>query len=79
MKKQSEHLNEMEAENKPENSASAASSSRSAAEAADKAYWLSRTPEERLRHMEVLRRLKYGSQADEGIKRVIKIMKLSDT
>lgn len=54
-------------------------SSLAEADAADKAYWLSRTPEERLRHMEVLRRIKYGSLAGAGIQRVIKIVKLSDT
>jgi hypothetical protein len=41
------------------------------AEAADKAYWLSRTPHERLRHMEALRRMNYGSRATERLQRVL--------
>jgi len=41
------------------------------AEAADRAYWFSRTPEERLHHMEVLRRLNYGSRAVERLQRVL--------
>jgi hypothetical protein len=79
MKNQSEHLDGMEAETKTEDSTSAGSSSHAEAGAADKAYWLTRTPQERLRHMEVLRRMKYGARATEGIKRVIKIVKLRDT
>ena len=43
------------------------------AEAADRAYWFSRTPEERLHHMEVLRRLNYGSRATERLQRVLEL------
>ena len=44
------------------------------ADAADKAYWLSRTPEERVRHMLFLRRLNYGSRATERLQRVLEIV-----
>lgn len=57
----------------------AASSSFTETDAADRVYWLSRTPKERLAYMETLRRRKYGSLATAGIQRVIKIVKLSDT
>lgn len=43
------------------------------ADAADKAYWLSRTPHERLRHMEVLRRINYGYRATERLQRVLEL------
>jgi hypothetical protein len=36
------------------------------AEERDRQYWWSRTPEERLSHMEVLRRLNYGEAASTG-------------
>jgi hypothetical protein len=52
-------------------SAFAAFSSFAEADAADKAYWLSRTPHERLRHMETLRRMNYGSRATERLQRVL--------
>lgn len=46
----------------------------SRAEAADeKAYWLSRTPEERLRHIETLRRINYGHQAAARLRRVLEV------
>jgi hypothetical protein len=41
------------------------------ADAADKAYWLSRTPHERLRCMETLRRMNYGSRATARLQRVL--------
>ena len=43
------------------------------ADAADKVYWLSRTPEERVRYMEYLRRINYGSRATERLQRVLEI------
>ena len=43
------------------------------ADAADKAYWLSRTPHERLRHMETLRRMNYGPRATERLQRVLEL------
>jgi hypothetical protein len=39
----------------------------------DKAYWLSRSPEERLRHMEILRRINYGTQATARLQRVLEL------
>ena len=52
-------------------SAFAVFSSFAEADAADKAYWLSRTPHERLRQMETLRRMNYGSRATERLQRVL--------
>jgi hypothetical protein len=44
------------------------------AEAADRAFWLSRTPVERLRHVEVLRELNYGSEViNQGLQRVLAV------
>jgi hypothetical protein len=40
----------------------------------DKKYWLSRTPIERLRHMELLRRINYGSNATARLQRVLEII-----
>ena len=39
----------------------------------DKTYWLSRTPEERLLHMEYLRRINYGEKATARIQKVLEI------
>jgi hypothetical protein len=39
----------------------------------DKAYWHARTPEERLQHVERLRRLNYGHRATERLQRVLEI------
>jgi hypothetical protein len=39
----------------------------------DKEYWLSRTPQERLQYMELLRRLNYGSIAAARLQRVLEI------
>jgi len=36
-----------------------------------RAYWLSRTPYERLRHLELLRRINYGDKATAGLQRVL--------
>jgi hypothetical protein len=43
------------------------------AEAETKAYWHSRTPEERLRHTELLRRINYGYRATARLQRVLEI------
>jgi len=40
-------------------------------ESDEKAYWLSRTPHERLRHMELLRRINYGYRATARLQRVL--------
>jgi hypothetical protein len=41
------------------------------ADAADKAYWLSRSPHERLRCVEILRRMNYGARATARLQRVL--------
>ncbi len=39
----------------------------------DKEYWFSRTPLERLQHMELLRMINYGSNATARLQRVLEI------
>jgi hypothetical protein len=39
----------------------------------EKAYWFSRTPSERLQHMEVLRRINYGHHATARLQRVFEV------
>jgi hypothetical protein len=39
----------------------------------EKAYWLSRTPYERLRQVEILRRITYGHRATQRLQRVFEI------
>jgi hypothetical protein len=41
----------------------------------EKEYWLSRTPQERLIHIERLRRINYGARAAEGLQRVLEVAK----
>lgn len=41
----------------------------------EKKYWHSRTPQERLLHMERLRRINYGHKATERLQRVIEVVK----
>jgi hypothetical protein len=36
-------------------------------------YWLLRTPYERLRHVEMLRRINYGDQATARLQRVLEL------
>jgi hypothetical protein len=43
------------------------------ADKADMEYWHSRTPYERLQHMELLRRINYGSDATARLQRVLEI------
>ena len=43
------------------------------AEAEDAAYWASRTPAERMAHLELLRRINYGDAATERLQRVLEI------
>ena len=43
------------------------------ADAEDDAYWLSRTPAERLAHLELLRRINYGDAATGRSQKVIEI------
>jgi hypothetical protein len=42
-------------------------------ESDEKTYWHSRTPHERLEHLELLRRINYGSQVTERLQRVLEI------
>jgi hypothetical protein len=42
-------------------------------ESDEKAYWLSRTPQERLRQMEILRRINYGNRAADRLQRVLEV------
>ncbi len=43
------------------------------AEKQDKAYWLSRKPQERLLQVEILRRINYGNLATKRMKRVLEV------
>ena len=46
-------------------------------ESDDKAYWLSRTPEERLEALELMRQVNYGyDPTTKGLQRVFEIAKL---
>jgi len=40
----------------------------------DKAYWFGRDPIERMRHIEVLRRINYGNRAVSGLQRVLEFI-----
>jgi hypothetical protein len=40
----------------------------------EKAYWLARTPEERIKQVEILRRINYGSAAAARLQRVLEIV-----
>ncbi len=40
----------------------------------EKAYWLARTPQERLKQVEILRRINYGTKSAAQIERVIQIV-----
>ncbi len=42
-------------------------------ESDEKAYWLTRTPYERLRQVEILRRINYGHRATSRLQRVLEI------
>lgn len=46
-------------------------------ESDEKAYWLTRTPQERLRHVEALRRINYGHRATAKLQRVLELAPLS--
>ena len=43
-------------------------------ESDEKAYWLARTPYERLRQVEILRRINYGHRATTRLQRVLEIV-----
>jgi len=40
----------------------------------ERAYWWSRTPQERMRHLEYLRRVNYGDRAGERLQRVFEVV-----
>jgi hypothetical protein len=40
----------------------------------EKEYWLSRTPQERLLHIERLRRINYGDKATQRLQRVFEVV-----
>ena len=42
-------------------------------DSAERVYWHSRSPEERLEHLETLRRIAYGYSADARLQRVLEI------
>jgi hypothetical protein len=42
-------------------------------ESDEKAYWLARTPDERLRQIEILRRINYGNRATARLQRVLEV------
>lgn len=44
----------------------------------EKIYWLSRSPQERLRQMEMLRRINYGQRATSRLERILEIGKILD-
>ena len=39
----------------------------------EKAYWLARTPQERLKQMEILRRINYGTESTARLQRVLEV------
>lgn len=41
----------------------------------EKTYWLSRTPEERIAHIEFLRRMNYGDEATKRLQRILEVVK----
>ena len=41
----------------------------------EKAYWLSRTPHERLQHIEILRRINYGHRIATRLQRILEVAK----
>jgi len=40
-------------------------------QSSDKDYWLSKTPIDRIRHIEILRRINYGNSATARLQRVL--------
>ena len=41
------------------------------------AYWWSRTPQERMHHLEYLRRMNYGNRASERLQRVLEVVEFT--
>jgi hypothetical protein len=48
-------------------------------ESDEKAYWLSRTPQERLQHLEILRQINYGYTTAERLQRVFEITQRTES
>ncbi|NBO65774.1 MAG: hypothetical protein EBU88_13190 [Acidobacteria bacterium] len=44
-------------------------------ESADKLYWLSQTPQDRISQIEILRQINYGDRATIGLQRILEIVK----
>jgi hypothetical protein len=42
-------------------------------------YWLTRTPQERLHHIERLRQINYGHRASERLQRVLAVVELASS
>jgi hypothetical protein len=43
------------------------------------AYWLTRTPEERIHHTEFLRQINYGHKVNERLQRVLEVVELESS
>jgi hypothetical protein len=41
----------------------------------DKDYWLAKTPIDRIRHIEILRRINYGNGATSRLQRILELVK----
>lgn len=41
----------------------------------DKDYWLAKTPIDRIRHIEILRRINYGNSATSRLQRILEFVK----
>lgn len=45
----------------------------------EKAYWLARTPQERINQIEILRRINYGDAATARLQRVLEVVERSES
>lgn len=45
-------------------------------ESDEKEFWLSQTPQARLKHMEALRRINYGNRTSQRLQRVFEVAQL---
>ena len=48
-------------------------------ESGEKAYWLARTPQERINQIEILRRINYGDAATARLQRVLEVVERSES
>ena len=51
------------------------SSSYKEIELEDKSFWISQTPNKRLEHIEVLRKINYGKEASKRLQRILEVTK----